>query len=70
MHHQLDDINNIVKDLKDRCGSLTTEVKNLIDDSKLLVMIKNTGVINIKSNANRTSILLSSNIKRKFLIKY
>ena len=65
----IDEINNIAKDLKDRCGSLTTEVKSLIDDSKLLVMIRNTGIINIKSNANKTSILLSSSIRKKVFDK-
>jgi transcription-repair coupling factor (superfamily II helicase) len=65
----IDEIDNIAKDLKDRCGSLTTEVKSLIDDSKLLVMIRNTGIINIKSNANKTSILLSSSIRKKVFDK-
>ena len=65
----IDEINNIAKDLKDRCGSLTTEVKSLIDNSKLLVMIRNTGIINIKSNANKTSILLSSSIRKKVFDK-
>ena len=57
-------INNISEDLRDRCGLFTNEVQNLIDDSKLLVMIKNTGVINIKSNSSKTSLLLSANINK------
>ena len=40
----------------------------LIDDPKLLVMIKNTGVINIKSN-HKTSLLMSSNINRSIFEK-
>jgi transcription-repair coupling factor (superfamily II helicase) len=47
----------------------TNEVQNLIDDSKLLVMIRNTGIISIKSNTNRTSILLSSSIRKKVFDK-
>ena len=60
----INDINNISEDLRDRCGLFTNEVQNLIDDSKLLVMIKNTGVINIKSNPSKTSLLLSANINK------
>ena len=60
----INDVNNISEDLRDRCGSFTNEVQNLIDDSKILVMIKNTGVINIKSNSSRTSLLLSANINK------
>ena len=48
---------------------LQNEVQNLIDDSKLLVMIKNTGVINIKSNSSRTSLLLSANINKSVFDK-
>jgi hypothetical protein len=32
-------------------------------------MIRNTGIINIKSNANKTSILLSSSIRKKVFDK-
>ena len=67
--NSIEDINKISIDLKDRCGSFTTEVKNLIDDSKLLVMIKNTGVINIKSNSAKTSLLMSSNINKSIFEK-
>ena len=65
----IEDINKISIDLKDRCGSFTDEVKNLIDDSKLLVMIKNTGVINIKSNSAKTSFLMSANINKSIFEK-
>ena len=60
----INDVNNISEDLRDRCGLFTNEVQNLIDDSKLLVMIKDTGVINIKSNSSKTSLLLSANINK------
>ena len=67
--NSIEDINKISMDLKDRCGSFTAEVKNLIDDSKLLVMIKNTGVINIKSNSTKTSLLISANINKSIFEK-
>jgi transcription-repair coupling factor (superfamily II helicase) len=65
----IEDIDKISVDLRDRCGLFTNEVQNLIDDSKLLVMIRNTGIISIKSNTNRTSILLSSSIRKKVFDK-
>ena len=67
--NSIEDINKISIDLRDRCGSFTTEVKNLIDDSKLLVMIKNTGVINIKSNSTKTSLLMSASINKSVFEK-
>ena len=67
--NSIEDVNKISMDLKDRCGSFTAEVKNLIDDSKLLVMIKNTGVINIKSNSTKTSLLISANINKSIFEK-
>ena len=67
--NSIEDINKISIDLKDRCGSFTAEVKNLIDDSKLLVMIKNTGVINIKSSSTKTSLLMSANINKSIFEK-
>jgi len=67
--NSIEDINKISIDLRDRCGSFTAEVKNLIDDSKLLVMIKNTGVINIKSNSTKTSLLMSANINKSIFEK-
>jgi transcription-repair coupling factor (superfamily II helicase) len=65
----IEDIDKISVDLRDRCGLFTNEVQNLIDDSKLLVMIRNSGIISIKSNTNRTSILLSSSIRKKVFDK-
>jgi transcription-repair coupling factor (superfamily II helicase) len=67
--YSIEDINKISIDLRDRCGLFTAEVKNLIDDSKLLVMIKNTGVINIKSNSTKTSLLISANINKSIFEK-
>ena len=67
--NSIEDINKISIDLRDRCGSFTAEVKNLIDDSKLLVMIKNTGVINIKSNSTKTSLLMSASINKSVFEK-
>ncbi len=40
------------------------EVKNLIDDTKLSIMIKKTGIIKINSNEKKTSILLSTNVSK------
>ena len=67
--NSIEDINKISIDLRDRCGSFTAEVKNLIDDSKLLGMIKNTGVINIKSNSSKTSLLMSASINKSVFEK-
>ena len=67
--NSIEDVNKISIDLKDRCGAFTAEVKNLIDDSKLLVMIKNTGIINIKSSSTKTSFLISANIEKSIFEK-
>ncbi|NCX30655.1 MAG: DEAD/DEAH box helicase, partial [Proteobacteria bacterium] len=40
--NNIDEINKIKNSLIDRCGALTEEVKNLIDDTKLSIMIKKT----------------------------
>ena len=48
----------------DRCGALTDEIKNLINDTKLSIIIKNSGIIKINSNAYKTSLLLSAKIDK------
>jgi transcription-repair coupling factor (superfamily II helicase) len=50
--------------LVDRCGALTDEIKNLINDTKLSIIIKNSGIIKINSNAYKTSLLLSAKIDK------
>lgn len=62
--NNIDEINKIKNSLIDRCGALTEEVKNLIDDTKLSIMIKKTGIIKINSNEKKTSILLSTNVSK------
>ncbi|MBL6604280.1 MAG: DEAD/DEAH box helicase, partial [Cryomorphaceae bacterium] len=62
--NNIDEINKIKNSLIDRCGALTEEVKNLIDDTKLSIMIKKTGIIKINSSEKKTSILLSTNVSK------
>ncbi|MBL6604367.1 MAG: DEAD/DEAH box helicase, partial [Cryomorphaceae bacterium] len=62
--NNIDEINKIQNSLIDRCGALTEEVKNLIDDTKLSIMIKKTGIIKINSSEKKTSILLSTNVSK------
>ncbi len=62
--NNIDEINKIKNSLIDRCGALTEEVKNLINDTKLSIMIKKTGIIKINSSEKKTSILLSTNVSK------
>jgi transcription-repair coupling factor (superfamily II helicase) len=57
-------VDQIKNDLVDRCGALTDEIKNLINDTKLSIIIKNSGIIKINSNAYKTSLLLSAKIDK------
>jgi transcription-repair coupling factor (superfamily II helicase) len=50
--------------LVDRCGALTDEIKNLINDTKLSIIIKNSGIIKINSNPHKSSFLLSAKINK------
>ena len=62
--NNIDEINKIKNSLIDRYGALTEEVKNLINDTKLSIMIKKTGIIKINSSEKKTSILLSTNVSK------
>jgi transcription-repair coupling factor (superfamily II helicase) len=50
--------------LEDRCGPLPQEVKNLISNAEIALAIKDSGVLKISSNDKKSSLLLSSNIKK------
>jgi len=58
------EIDQIKNDLIDRCGALTDEIKNLINDTKLAIIIQSSGIIKINSNAYKTSLLLSAKIDK------
>jgi len=58
------EIDQIKNELIDRCGALTDEIKNLINDTKLAIIIQSSGIIKINSNAYKTSFLLSAKIDK------
>ena len=58
------EVDQIKNELIDRCGALTDEIKNLINDTKLAIIIKSSGIIKINSNAYKTSLLLSAKIDK------
>ena len=58
------EVDQIKNDLVDRCGALTDEIKNLINDTKLSIIIKNSGIIKINSNPHKSSFLLSAKINK------
>ena len=60
----IDEIRLIAFNLEDRCGPLPQEVKNLINNAEIALIIKNSGILKISSNDRKSSLLLSSNIKK------
>ena len=59
------ELNEIKSNLIDRCGALPDEVSNLISNAELGILIKNSGITKISSNNNKTSFMLSTNIKKE-----
>jgi len=66
---KIDEVEQIKNDLIDRCGSLTDEIKNLINDTKLTIVIKKSGIIKINSTSRKTSFLLSTKIDKNIFDK-
>jgi transcription-repair coupling factor (superfamily II helicase) len=65
----IDEVEQIKNDLIDRCGSLTDEIKNLINDTKLTIVIKKSGITKINSTSRKTSFLLSTKIDKDIFDK-
>ena len=59
----LNGLQDIEKNLIDRCGIMPGEVKNLIDNKKIALRLHKLGILSLKSNAKNTNILISNNIK-------
>ena len=59
------ELNEIKSNLIDRCGVLPDEVSNLISNAELGILIKNSGITKISSNNNKTSLVLSTDIKKE-----
>ena len=55
--------------LKDRCGKIPIETKNLIDNKKFYLKVLNTGIKSIKSNKKNTNIEITDAIKDTHLDK-
>ena len=61
----ISELNLISSNLSDRCGVLPEEAKNLISNAHLSLLIKNSGILKINSTSNKTSLLLSTKIKKE-----
>ena len=62
-----EDIKLIQNNLIDRCGKMPEEVVNLIDNKKIILMIKGLGIKSIKSNSINTNFFLDDSIKDEVL---
>ncbi len=59
----LKDLKTLNTNLKDRCGKIPIETKNLIDNKKFYLKVLNTGIKSIKSNKKNTNIEITDAIK-------
>lgn len=59
----------VSNNLEDRCGKMTIEILNLMENKIINLRIQGTGIKSIKSNKNRTNFLLSKNIKKDIVDK-
>ena len=65
--NSLEELNDVKKNIEDRCGKMPEETLNIIRNKKIIIRISNTGIRSIKSNDKNTNFLLSNNIKDKIL---
>ena len=65
----LKDLKTLNTNLKDRCGKIPIETKNLIDNKKFYLKVLNTGIKSIKSNKKNTNIEITDAIKDTHLDK-
>ena len=65
----LKDLRTLNTNLKDRCGKIPIETKNLIDNKKFYLKVLNTGIKSIKSNKKNTNIEITDAIKDTHLDK-
>ena len=65
----LKDLKTLDTNLKDRCGKIPIETKNLIDNKKFYLKVLNTGIKSIKSNKKNTNIEITDAIKDTHLDK-
>ena len=68
--NSIDELNNIKKNIEDRCGKIPKETMNLIRNKKISLRIVNTGIKSIKSNEKNTNFYLSNNINDKVFKKF
>ena len=66
----IDEVNNICKNLIDRCGAMPIEVHNLINNKKIGIRISQTGIKSIKSNIKNTNFNLSNSLNNDILNKF
>jgi transcription-repair coupling factor (superfamily II helicase) len=68
--NSIDELNNIKKNIEDRCGKIPKETMNLIRNKKISLRIANSGIKSIKSNEKNTNFYLSNNINDKVFKKF
>tara|TARA_B100002052_G_scaffold275854_1_gene280078 strand:- start:1990 stop:5274 length:3285 start_codon:yes stop_codon:yes gene_type:complete len=66
----IDELNDISKNLIDRCGAMPIEVNNLINNKKIGIRISQTGIKSIKSNFKNTNFNLSKELNNDILNKF
>jgi|TARA_B100001094_G_scaffold52178_1_gene47717 transcription-repair coupling factor (superfamily II helicase) len=62
--NNIDELKLISSNLEDRCGPLPDEVSNLINNAHISLLIKETGILKITSSSVKTSLLLSTKVKK------
>ena len=62
--NNIDELKLISSNLEDRCGPLPDEVSNLISNAHISLLINETGILKITSSSVKTSLLLSTKIKK------
>ena len=63
------ELKTVNTNLRDRCGKIPIETKNLIDNKKLYLKVLNTGIKCIKSNEKNTNFEITNDIKDEHLNK-
>ena len=63
------DLKTLNTNLRDRCGKIPIETKNLIDNKRFYLKVLNTGIKCIKSNEKNTNFEITSDIKDEHLNK-
>ena len=60
--NSFEELNNVKKNIEDRCGKMPKEALNLIKNKKIILRIKDTGINSIKSNDKNTNFHISKNV--------